>query len=140
MKYLLFCIYLLFGVQLWAQSDNAGALWQISVQPNQWLSAPMADSIGLQVPKKSKQKEVLIAYNKKETTAQWHRHIIIMDSARHELLRKPLVNNQLALSKSMLHRLNKGNPLYLYTIAIPVDERRARTVRVRTVLLTKLVW
>jgi len=140
MKYLFFCIYLLFGIQLWAQSDNAGALWQISVQPNQWLSAPMADSIGLQVPKKSKQKEVLIAYNKKETTTQWHRHVIIMDSARHELLRKPLINNQLALAKSMLHRLNKGNSLYLYTIAIPVDERRARAVRVRTILLAKLVW
>lgn len=136
---LLFCC-LIGGATVLAQSENPSTLWQISLLPKQWIALPVVDSNGLQILVKGKQKDVLIAYTKVESTVQWNRYVIVMDSARRELLRKPLVNNQLAFRKTMLYKLGNGKSLYLYSIAIPTDERRARTVRVRTVLLTKLVW
>lgn len=88
----------------------------------------------------SKATKIAIKYIPSRITKNWDKALVLMDTNRIEIERKPLAKDQTTVSikKNILYADAKSRPVIAYMVSTPSDKHQAALVRVAPVPLVKL--
>ena len=84
-----------------------------------------------------------LKYTSEDSEAGWNRTFYLTDT-KDENLKTVIIDKQsgeLSVKASaVIELMNKKEPVFIYTMSLPKDRKKAAAVRVRRILLCKIEW